>query len=80
MALTTLTTGATTAPGLSETGWPGVPCTVVAQLPSTIGVAAAAVPGEVARPPMPAAKTSASAPANPPMRRRMYSSLRGTGQ
>ena len=42
-ARTRSVTGCSTALGLSETGVPGVPCTDVAQLPTTMGSAAVAV-------------------------------------
>ena len=51
-----LTMGATTADGLSSTGWPGVPLTVVAQLPMTIGVAASVASAVAATPAVVAAR------------------------
>src|SRR5690348_9965275 len=70
-ARTASTTTPSTALGLRETGWPGAPWTEVAQLPMTIGGAAAAVALPASRLAVDPAKTTVRAAAKVFTRRRM---------
>ncbi len=69
-ARTTLTTGASTADGLSASGVPGEPWTLVEQSPTTMGSAALAEP-PVSRPVAEMPRTSAAVATTPRTRPRM---------
>src|SRR2546430_628417 len=70
-ARTASTTTPSTALGARETGWPGVPWTDVAQLPTTMGGGAASAELAASKPAADPMKASASAAAKPFTRRPM---------